>query len=150
MSANPHANGGLLRKALRLPDFQDFAFTVTKPGTSEVGPTEVLAHFLAETMRRNMESFRVFGPDETASNKLQAIYEASKKTWLAEYLAGRSGRRRACLGRPRHGDAERTHAGGMVRGLCPDRAARPVRQLRGVCSRHRFHVQPACQVAGEV
>ncbi|MFZ1945289.1 MAG: phosphoketolase family protein [Acidobacteriaceae bacterium] len=86
MSANPHANGGLLRKALRLPDFQDFAFTVTKPGTSEVGPTEVLAHFLAETMRRNMESFRVFGPDETASNKLQAIYEASKKTWLAKYL----------------------------------------------------------------
>ncbi|HTU52145.1 MAG TPA: phosphoketolase family protein [Acidobacteriaceae bacterium] len=86
MSANPHANGGLLRKALRLPDFQDFAFMVTKPGTSEVGPTEVLAHFLAETMRRNMDSFRVFGPDETASNKLQAIYEASKKTWLAKYL----------------------------------------------------------------
>ena len=86
ISANPHANGGLLRKALRLPDFRDFAFSVTKPGTSEVGPTEVLAHFLAETMRRNMNSFRVFGPDETASNKLEAIYEASKKTWLAEYL----------------------------------------------------------------
>ena len=86
MSANPHANGGLLRRALRLPDFRDFAFKVTKPGTSEVGPTEVLAHFLAEVMRRNMDSFRVFGPDETASNKLQAIYEASKKTWLAKYL----------------------------------------------------------------
>jgi xylulose-5-phosphate/fructose-6-phosphate phosphoketolase len=86
LSANPHANGGLLRKALRLPDFRDFAFTVTKPGANEVGPTEVLAHFLAEVMRRNMDSFRVFGPDETASNKLQAIYEASKKTWLAEYL----------------------------------------------------------------
>jgi xylulose-5-phosphate/fructose-6-phosphate phosphoketolase len=86
MSANPHANGGLLRKALRLPDFCDFAFPVTKPGTTEVSPTEVLAHFLAEVMRRNMQSFRVFGPDETASNRLQAIYEASKKTWLAEYL----------------------------------------------------------------
>ena len=85
LSANPHANGGVLRKALRLPEFRDFAFPVTKPGTTEVGPTEVLAHFLAETMRRNMSSFRVFGPDETASNKLQAIYEASKKTWLAEF-----------------------------------------------------------------
>ncbi len=85
LSANPHANGGVLRKALRLPEFRDFAFPVTKPGTTEVGPTEVLAHFLAETMRRNMSSFRVFGPDETASNKLQAIYKASKKTWLAEF-----------------------------------------------------------------
>ncbi|MEO6966185.1 MAG: phosphoketolase family protein [Acidobacteriaceae bacterium] len=85
LSANPHANGGVLRKALRLPDFRDFAVTVIKPGTLEAGPTEVLAHFLAETMRRNMENFRVFGPDETASNRLQAIYEASKKTWLAEF-----------------------------------------------------------------
>ncbi|HUZ05778.1 MAG TPA: phosphoketolase family protein, partial [Acidobacteriaceae bacterium] len=85
LSANLHANGGLLRKALRLPDFRDYAVPVTKPGTTEVGPTEVLAHFLAETMRRNMNTFRVFGPDETASNRLQAIYEASKKTWLAEY-----------------------------------------------------------------
>ena len=85
LSANPNANGGLLRRALRLPDFRDFSVTVTKPGTSEVPPTEILAHFLAETMRRNMDSFRVFGPDETASNRLQAIYEASKKTWLAEF-----------------------------------------------------------------
>jgi xylulose-5-phosphate/fructose-6-phosphate phosphoketolase len=85
ISANPHANGGVLRRALRLPDFRDFSFSVTKPGTSEVGPTEILARFLAETMRRNMDSFRVFGPDETASNRLQGIYEASKKTWLAEY-----------------------------------------------------------------
>ncbi|MEO7004443.1 MAG: phosphoketolase family protein, partial [Acidobacteriaceae bacterium] len=85
ISANPHANGGLLRKALKLPDFRDFSVPVAKPGTSAAGPTEVLAHFLAEVMRRNMSSFRVFGPDETASNRLQAIYEASKKTWLAEY-----------------------------------------------------------------
>lgn len=86
MSANPHANGGVLRKPLRLPDFRDFAFNVTTPGTSNAGPTEVLSHFLAETMRRNMGNFRVFGPDETASNRLQAIYEVSKKTWLAEFL----------------------------------------------------------------
>jgi len=83
LSANLHANGGVLCKPLRLPDFRDFSVAVEKPGTSEVGPTEILAHFLAEIMRRNMDNFRVFGPDETASNRLQAIYEASKKTWLA-------------------------------------------------------------------
>ncbi len=85
ISANPHANGGVLRKALNLPDFRIYAEPFDKPGTSEVSPTEVLSHFLRDVMRRNMTSFRVFGPDETASNKLQAIYEASKKTWLAEY-----------------------------------------------------------------
>ena len=85
ISANPHANGGLLRKDLRIPDFRDYAIPFEKPGTSEVGPTEVLGHFLCDVMRNNMTNFRVFGPDETASNRLQAIYAASKKTWLAEY-----------------------------------------------------------------
>jgi xylulose-5-phosphate/fructose-6-phosphate phosphoketolase len=84
ISANPHANGGVLRKELELPDFRDYATKVTAPGVAYALPTDVLAHFLAEVMRRNMSSFRVFGPDETASNKLTAIYEASKKTWLAE------------------------------------------------------------------
>src|SRR6202049_4823636 len=85
VSANPHANGGLLRKELDLPDFREYAVNGKAPGTVYVSPTDVLAHFLAEVMRRNMSSFRVFGPDETASNKLTAIYAASKKTWLAEY-----------------------------------------------------------------
>src|SRR5208282_5813583 len=85
ISANPHANGGLLRKELELPDFRDFAVEVKAPGGAYALPTDVLGHFLAEVMRRNMSSFRVFGPDETASNKLTAIYAASKKTWLAEY-----------------------------------------------------------------
>ena len=85
MSANPHANGGLLRKALDLPDFRSYAVAVTKPGTTEAMPTEVLALFLRDTMRKNLTNFRVFGPDETASNRLQAIYQASKKTWLAAY-----------------------------------------------------------------
>jgi len=85
MSANPHANGGLLRKALDLPDFRSYAVAVTQPGTTEAMPTEVLALFLGDTMRKNPTNFRVFGPDETASNRLQAIYQASKKTWLAAY-----------------------------------------------------------------
>jgi xylulose-5-phosphate/fructose-6-phosphate phosphoketolase len=85
ISANPHANGGLLRKELEMPDFRDFAVEVKSPAAKYLSPTDVLGHFLAEVMRRNMKSFRVFGPDETASNRLTAIYEASKKTWLAEY-----------------------------------------------------------------
>jgi xylulose-5-phosphate/fructose-6-phosphate phosphoketolase len=86
ISANPHANGGRLRKPLELPDFRTYAVAPGGPGTAEFSPTATLALFLRDTMRRNMTNFRVFGPDETASNRLEAIYEASKKTWLAEYL----------------------------------------------------------------
>jgi xylulose-5-phosphate/fructose-6-phosphate phosphoketolase len=85
ISANPHANGGLLRKPLKLPDFRDYAVKVTRPGHSEASNTYVLGQYLRDVMRNNMTNFRVFGPDETASNKLEAIYEASKKTWLGEY-----------------------------------------------------------------
>jgi xylulose-5-phosphate/fructose-6-phosphate phosphoketolase len=86
ISGNPHANGGTLRKPLDLPVFCDYAVKVENPGQIEVSPTDVLAHFLRDVMARNMKNFRVFGPDETASNKLQAIYEASGKTWMAEML----------------------------------------------------------------
>jgi xylulose-5-phosphate/fructose-6-phosphate phosphoketolase len=86
MSANPHANGGLLRKALRLPDFRDYGIPVEKPGQATAENTRPLGRFLRDIMRQNMQNFRVFGPDETASNRLDAIYEASKKLWLADYL----------------------------------------------------------------
>ena len=86
MSANPHANGGLLRKALRLPDFRSYAITVDKPGQTAAENTRPLGKFLRDTMRENPTNFRVFGPDENTSNKLDAIYEASKKLWLADYL----------------------------------------------------------------
>jgi len=85
ISANPHANGGVLRKPLHMPRFEDYAVPVPGPGQRYVSPTATLAPFLAEVMRRNMSTFRVFGPDETASNKLEGIYEASKKTWVAEF-----------------------------------------------------------------
>ena len=84
MSANPHANGGTLRQALRLPDFRGYAVPIERPGGQPAQATEVLGRFLRDTMRANMTNFRVFGPDETASNRLQAVYEASKKTWLAQ------------------------------------------------------------------
>jgi xylulose-5-phosphate/fructose-6-phosphate phosphoketolase len=86
MGANPHANGGLLRKALRLPDFRDYATAVEKPGTVAADNTRPLGRFLRDIMRHNMQNFRVFGPDENTSNRLDAIYEVSKKLWLADYL----------------------------------------------------------------
>ena len=84
ITANPHANGGLLRKPLDLPNFRDYAIKVKKPGQIEVSSTYTLGGFLRDIIKRNMTSFRVFGPDETASNKLQLMYEATDKTWLAE------------------------------------------------------------------
>jgi xylulose-5-phosphate/fructose-6-phosphate phosphoketolase len=86
MSANPHANGGLLRKALRLPDFRDYGVKVEKPGQTEVENTKPLGVFLRDTLKLNPINFRVFGPDENTSNKLDAVYQASKKTWMADYL----------------------------------------------------------------
>ena len=86
MSANPIANGGLLRKDLKMPDFCDYAVEIDKPGTVEVENTRVLGKFLRDVMQNNMTNFRVFGPDETASNRLQDIYEVTKKAWMADYL----------------------------------------------------------------
>ncbi|TLD43627.1 MAG: Xylulose-5-phosphate phosphoketolase [Candidatus Jettenia ecosi] len=86
MSANPHANGGLLRKPLRIPDFRNYAIKVDKPGQSTAENTRPLGCFLRDIMRQNMTNFRVFGPDENTSNRLDAIYEVSKKLWLAGYL----------------------------------------------------------------
>jgi xylulose-5-phosphate/fructose-6-phosphate phosphoketolase len=86
MSASPHANGGVLRRELRLPDFRDYAVDVPVRGSVEHANTAPLGEFLRDVMKQNMTSFRVFGPDETASNKLQAIYGATGKTWMAEML----------------------------------------------------------------
>ncbi|MGK7931905.1 MAG: phosphoketolase [Microcystaceae cyanobacterium] len=86
ISANPHANGGILRKALKMPDFRssDYAVEIDSPGKVEVENTRILGKFLRDVMRNNMHNFRVFGPDETASNRLQDIYEVTQKTWLAD------------------------------------------------------------------
>ena len=86
MSANPHANGGLLRRDLRMPDFRDYALEVPKPGQDDAMNTRPLGALLRDVMRMNMDNFRVFGPDENTSNKLDAIYQVSKKLWLADYL----------------------------------------------------------------
>ena len=86
MGANPHANGGVLLKDLKMPDFRDFAVPVARPGNATAEATRVMGEFLREVMKLNMENrnFRVFGPDETASNRLGALFEVTDRTWLAE------------------------------------------------------------------
>ncbi|MGB6357996.1 MAG: phosphoketolase family protein, partial [Candidatus Acidiferrales bacterium] len=88
MGANPHANGGILLRDLTMPNFRDYAVSVPKPGTSVAESTRVLGQFLRDVMKLNLESkhFRVFGPDETASNRLEAIYEATDKIWMEPLL----------------------------------------------------------------
>ena len=86
MSANLHANGGRLKRALRLPDFREYAIELEKPGRIQVENTRPLGVFLRDVMKLNMSNFRVFGPDETTSNKLDAIYAVSKKFWIEEYF----------------------------------------------------------------
>ncbi|MDP3583883.1 MAG: phosphoketolase family protein [Thiobacillus sp.] len=84
MSANPHANGGLLRRPLRMPDFRAYAADVPGPGKETAENTRPLGKLLRDVMAQNMDNFRVFGPDENASNKLDNLYEVTKKTWLAD------------------------------------------------------------------
>jgi xylulose-5-phosphate/fructose-6-phosphate phosphoketolase len=88
MGMNPHANGGLLLEPLHLPPFRDYAVDVKKPGSPETEATRILGTYLRDVMKLNLgnRNFRVFGPDETASNRLEAIYEASGKTWEAATL----------------------------------------------------------------
>jgi xylulose-5-phosphate/fructose-6-phosphate phosphoketolase len=86
ISANPNTNGGSVLRDLVLPDFRDFAVNVAAPGTGHSEATRVLGRYLAEVMRRNRDNFRLFGPDETASNRLDAVYEATAKQWDATRL----------------------------------------------------------------
>jgi xylulose-5-phosphate/fructose-6-phosphate phosphoketolase len=85
MSANPVANGGLLRQELRLPDFRDYAVDVPTPGGSVSEATQVLGVWLRDVIAKNPTNFRIFGPDETASNRLQDVFEVTDKQWNAEF-----------------------------------------------------------------
>ena len=85
MGRNPHANGGVIKRALRLPDFRDYAVQLEEgAGVTRAENTRVMGEFLRDVMRANMHNFRVFGPDENTSNRLTAIYEVSKKLWLEQ------------------------------------------------------------------
>ncbi|OAV53652.1 phosphoketolase [Rhizobium sp. WYCCWR10014] len=84
MGANPHANGGLLRKELDVPDIRDYAVDIGKRGSAMVQSTEILGHYLRDTMKRNAEAanFRIFGPDETESNRLGSVFEVTDRVWM--------------------------------------------------------------------
>ncbi|HJX48906.1 MAG TPA: phosphoketolase family protein [Gaiellaceae bacterium] len=86
MSANPHANGGVLLRDLDLPDFRDYAVPVDKPGTTSSEATRVLGGFLRDVIARNRANFRLFGPDETSSNRLGDVFEVTDRAWDAETL----------------------------------------------------------------
>ncbi|TMR93880.1 phosphoketolase [Nonomuraea basaltis] len=86
MSANPHANGGELLQPLRLPDFRRHAVEVKSPAAQSCEPTRVLGEFLRDVIAANPRTFRLMGPDETASNRLQAVFEATDRAWDAELL----------------------------------------------------------------
>jgi xylulose-5-phosphate/fructose-6-phosphate phosphoketolase len=88
MGANPHANGGLLLKNLKMPDFRDYAVDVPKPGAVFDEATRVMGRFLRDIMKlnKNRKNFRVFGPDETASNRLGALFEVTNKTWMGDTI----------------------------------------------------------------
>ncbi|MCS6776826.1 MAG: phosphoketolase family protein [Chloroherpetonaceae bacterium] len=87
MGANPHANGGILLRDLKLPDFRDYAVDVPRPGTTYAEATRIMGAYLRDVIRRNEDqrNFRLFGPDETESNRLGAVFEATDRTWMAEY-----------------------------------------------------------------
>ena len=88
MSANPHTNGGLLLRDLAMPDFRDYAAEVSRPGGSLHAPTAVLGKMVRDVIAANPSTFRVMGPDETASNRLQAVFEVTNRAWVAETVAG--------------------------------------------------------------
>ena len=86
MGANPHANGGLLQKSLKLPEYREYAVAVPKPGTVEAEATRVLGRFVRDVMQLNMKerNFRLVGPDETSSNRLDAVFEVTDRVWMAK------------------------------------------------------------------
>ena len=147
MSANPHANGGLLRRDLMMPDFADYAVGVAQPGRVDGEATRVMGDFLRDMMKQNEAAISACSartrPPPTGC---QAVFEVTERAWMARDPARR---RSSVARRPGHGDPERAHLPGLARRLSADRAARPVLLLRGVHPHRQFDVQPARQVAEE-
>ena len=146
MSANPHGNGGLLLRDLRLPDFRDYAVKVTEPGALHVESTRVMGAFLRDTLKLNEDNrnFRLFSPDENNSNRWQDALEVTNRAWMAErfpyddHLAP-DGRVMEML--------SEHQMPGLARRISADRPPRLLLVLRGVHPHHRFDVQSARQVA---
>ena len=145
MSANPHTNGGLLLKDLKLPDFREYAVEVPSPGARDAEATRVMGKFLRDVMKMNLDSrnFRLVSPDESNSNRWQDVLEVTNRAWVAETLPyddhlNPDGRVMEVL--------SEHQCQGWLEGYLLDRAARLLLVLRGLYPHHRFDVQPARQV----
>ena len=147
MGANPHTNGGVLLRELRMPDFRPHAVSVPSPGAVTSEDTRVLGRFLRDVAAENQSprNFRVFGPDETLSNMLDAVFEVTSRQWDAREVA--DDEFLAPDGSVLEFDAERASMRGLAGRLPADRTPRPVQQLRSLHPHCQLHVQPACQVA---
>ena len=145
MSANPHANGGRLLRDLEMPDFRDYAVDGRAAGPRRRARRPASSASSSGTCGAATDDrFRLFGPDEIASNRLQAVFEVTDRAWNAE----RDRRRRPPRPRrPGDGDPLRAPLPGLARGLPAHRPARPVHLLRGVRPHRRLDAQPARQVA---
>ena len=146
MSDNPHANGGLLLRDLKMPDFRDYAVEVPSPGAIDAESTRVMGKFLRDVMKQNLDSknFRLFSPDENNSNRWQDVLEVTNRCYMAEIYPEDD---HLSPGRPGDGGAQRAPVPGLAGGLPADRPARVLLVLRGVHPHHRLDVQPARQVA---
>ena len=135
MSANPHGNGGLLLRDLKMPDFRKYAVEVKKPGATDVEATRAMGKFLRDVMKLNLESknFRLFSPDENNSNRWQDVLEVTNRAWMAERLDYDDQSRARW---PRDGDVERTPVPGLARRLSAHGPARVLLLLRSVHSHH--------------
>ena len=144
MGANPHANGGLLLRDLDLPDFRDYAVDVPAHGGPQVAATRVLGTWLRDVMAANTDRFRIMGPDETASNRLQAVFETTGPRVDGGAAAGRRPPRAR---RSRDGGAVGAPVRRVARGLPAHRSPRALQLVRGVHPHRRLDVQPAREVA---
>jgi xylulose-5-phosphate/fructose-6-phosphate phosphoketolase len=136
MGANPHANGGLLLKNLRMPDFKEYGIEVSKPGGVNAEDTRVLGKFLRDVIKLNDDhkNFRVFGPDETMSNRLNAVFDVTERQWIAQTIPGDE--HLAAQGRVMEVLSEISARDGWS-GYC-DGADMAAQQPRGVYSHCRF------------
>ncbi len=146
MGANPHANGGLLLRDLRLPDFRDYAVDVPQPGAVDAEATRVQGKFLRDVLKlqRGRSNFRIFSPDETDLQPLERRLRGDEPLLDGRDPPRRRPRRRR---RPGDGDAQRAPVPGLARGLSAHRPPRLLLLLRGVHPHRRLDVQPARQVA---
>ena len=150
MSANPHANGGLLRKELKLPDFRHYAVDVPSRGTVEVREHQAARRVPARRHEEQPDQLPRVRAGRDRVEPAAGGLRGEQEDLDGRHAAGGRRRRRAGARRPRDGDAVRAHAARLARGLSAHRPARVLPHLRGVRARHRLDVQPARQVAGHL